>query len=75
MLLSLGELVAQVVTELPADLRSIVESHYLEGASVYKIQRQRGMKRREVEAILTAALEMMRTTLRRQGIDGIWDVL
>ena len=43
----------------------MVEAHYFDGESVFKIQRKRGMKRRDVEGAIAAALETMRTILLR----------
>lgn len=59
---------------LPLDIRSIKEAHFFDGDSALKIQRQRQMKRRDVEAIIAATLETMRTSLWRRGVLGLGDV-
>jgi len=41
-----ANLAAALVHDLPSEVRTIVEAHFLDGESILKIQRQRKMKRR-----------------------------
>ena len=66
-----SELVNAVVSDLPPDVRSIVGQHFQDGDSVFKIQRQRGMKRRDVEARIETALGAMRRALRSRGVKTV----
>jgi DNA-directed RNA polymerase specialized sigma24 family protein len=73
-ILSIPELAA-ALAELPTDTRTMVESHFLDGDSTFRIQRQRQMKRREVEAAIGAAVVTMRTALHGRGVLGMADVI
>ena len=74
MILSAAELIAAALDDLPADIRSIVQSHYLDGESVRKIQKCRPMKCRDIEAVIAAALEEMRKALKSRGFEGVSDL-
>lgn len=69
------ELVAAVVNDLPSDLRTVVAAHFFEDESVFKIQRQRKMKRRDLETMIEIALGTMRMALRGRGVRGVSDVI
>jgi len=75
MILSLPELAAVALDQLPTNIRSMVDSHFLDGESVFKIQRQRRMKRWDVEVAIRAAVVTMRTALRGRGVLGMADVI
>ena len=74
MILTATELIAAALNDLPADMRSMVRAHYLDGESVRKIQKCRPMKRREIEERIAAALETMRETLKGRRFDGVSDL-
>lgn len=75
MLANAAEFVSFATSALPPDVRTIVEAHFLDGDSVFKIQRRFGVKRRDVEAIIEAALAEMETALRSRGVRGMTDVI
>jgi DNA-directed RNA polymerase specialized sigma24 family protein len=75
MIVNAADAITAALEELPNDLKSIVEAHFLEGISVVGIQRQRRVQRREVEAAILTALEQMRTHMRRRGILASSDLL
>ncbi len=59
MISTAAELTAALVKYLPPHIRSIVEAHCFDGESIFKIQRQRKMKRRNLEALIEATLVTM----------------
>ena len=64
-----------LVNDLPPDVRKIVEAHFFDGESIFKIQRRYKMKRRDLEAMIEAALLSMRTALRSRGVRAVGDVI
>jgi DNA-directed RNA polymerase specialized sigma24 family protein len=70
-----SELVAAVMSDLPPDLRSLVEAHFYEGDSVVKIQRRHRLKRKVVAATLESALETICIALRDRGVRSVADVI
>jgi hypothetical protein len=48
-ILTAAEILNAAIGELAPGIRAIVTDHLFDGASLYKIQRQRRMKRLEVE--------------------------
>ena len=75
MLSSAAELAAALVQDLPPDIRSIVEAHFFDGESIFKIQRRYKLKRRDLEAMIEAALLTMRLALRSRGVRAVGDVI
>jgi len=75
MLSTAAELAATLVNDLPPDVRSIVEAHFFDGESIYKIQRRYKMKRRDLEVMIEAALVKMRLALRSRGVRVVGDVI
>ena len=75
MISSSTELVAEVLSDLPPDVRTVMEAHFLDGESVFKIQRRYKLKRRDLEALIEAALVTMRTALRSRGVLGMAEVI
>jgi len=69
------DLLIEALDGLPADIRDIVESHFVGGDSTFKIQRQLGGKRRDVEATIETGLAMMRAALQGRGIRAVEDVI
>jgi hypothetical protein len=49
-----AELAAVLVHDLPSDLRKIVEAHFFDGESIFKIQCRLKLKRRDLEAMIEA---------------------
>ena len=45
--------------------------HFLDGASVHTLARRYKMKRRDLEAMIEAALVSMRMALRTRGVRGV----
>ena len=75
MILTAAEILNSAMGELTPDIRAIVTDHFFDGASVHKIQRQRRMKRLEVEACITTALNGIKEYMLRRGILTSADVL
>jgi len=75
MLSNAADLAAAVVADLPPDVRKIVEAHFFDGDSIFKIQRRYKMKRRDLEAMIEAALVTMRTALRSRNVRAVGDVI
>lgn len=75
MLATPTELVTALVDGLPPELRKLVEAHFFDGESVYRLQRQRKMKRRDLEAMLDGAKDRMRMALHIRGVARFSDVL
>ena len=75
MLLNASELLNAALNELSPDIRTAVEAHFFDGASIFTIQRQCKAKRQDVEECITTALNEMRVYMRRRGIQGSSDVL
>jgi hypothetical protein len=74
-LLSAAEVVALALSTLAPDAHAIVESYFLDGYSVAKIMHQQKMKRHEIQAILSAAIEIMRKVLYDRGVTRTSDIL
>ena len=75
MISTAAELAVALVADLPPEVRTIVEAHFFDGESVFKIQRQRKMKRRDLKATIEAALGNMRVALRSRGVRAVGDVI
>jgi hypothetical protein len=75
MIFTAAELAATVVKELPPDVRTVVEAHFFDGESIFKIQRRYKLKRRDLEAMIEAALVTMRSALRSCGVRAVADVI
>jgi hypothetical protein len=74
MILTAAEILASAMDELAPDIRAIVSDHFFDGASVYKIQRQRKMKRQEIEAYITTALNEIKAYMLRRGVRASTDL-
>jgi hypothetical protein len=75
MISTAADLAAALVNDLPPEVRIIVEAHFFEGESIFTIQRRHGMKRRDLEMLIQAALVTMRTALRSRGVRAVSDVI
>jgi hypothetical protein len=75
MIFTAPELAVAVVKDLPPEVRMVVEAHFFDGESIFKIQRRYNLKRRDLEAMIEAALVTMRTALRRRGVRAVGDVI
>jgi hypothetical protein len=75
MLSTAADLAAALVNDLPPDVRNIVEAHFYDGDSIFKIQRRYKLKRRDLEAMIEAALGNMRLALRSRGVRAVSDVI
>jgi hypothetical protein len=75
MLSNPADLAAALVHDLPSDIRSIVEAYFFDGESIFKLQRRYKLKRRDLEAMIEAALVSMRVTLRSRGVRAVADVI
>ena len=75
MISTAAELATALVKELPPDVRKLVEAHFFDGESLFKIQRHHGMKRRDLEAMIEFALVTMRSALRGRGVRAVADVI
>jgi hypothetical protein len=75
MILTPAEILDSAMDELAPDIRAIVTDHFFDGASVYKIQRQRRMKKVEVETCLATALDGIKEYMRSRGIRATADLL
>jgi len=75
MILTAADLLSTTLDELPSEARNMVESHFLSGESVHKIQRHNHRKRREIQAVIAAALAEMRISLSSRGVSVIADVI
>jgi hypothetical protein len=75
MLSTAADLAAALVHDLPPDIRKIVEAHFFDGESIFKIQRRYKLKRRDLESMIQAALVSMRTALRSRGVRAVGDVI
>lgn len=75
MLSSPADLAAALVNDLPPEIRKIVEAHFFDGESVFKLQRRHKMKRRDIEGMIDVALVSMRTALRSRGVRAVADVI
>jgi hypothetical protein len=74
-ILAAAEILNAAIAELAPDIRAIVANHFFDGESVYKIQRHRRMKRLEVEACITTALNEIKAYMLRRGIRANADLL
>ena len=74
-ILTAADLLSAALDELSPDIRSMMDAHFFDGDSTFRIQRQRHMKRRDVETVIGAALETMRISLRLRGVRGFGDVM
>ena len=72
MISTAADLAAAAVNELPPDVRKIVEAHFFEGESIFTIQRRYKIKRRDLDALIEAALVSMRAALGGVGAFGPW---
>jgi hypothetical protein len=52
-----------------------MEAHFFDDESIFNLQRRYKLKRRDLEAIIEAALVMMRTALQRRGVRAVGDVI
>jgi hypothetical protein len=75
MLSTAADLASNLVLDLPPDVRKIVEAHFFDGESIFKIQRRYKLKRRDLESMIEAALGNMRTALRSRGVRAVRDVI
>lgn len=75
MFLFAADLVAAAIDCLDPELAAIAKEHFLGGASVFKIQRHRRMKRKEVETCISKAVDEMREYMRRRGIRKAADIM
>jgi hypothetical protein len=75
MILTAAEILDSAIGELAPDVQAIVTEHFFDGASVYKIQRQRRMRKVEVEACITTALNEIKAYMFRRGVRASADVL
>jgi hypothetical protein len=75
MISTAAELAAAIVADLPPDVRKIVEAHFFDGDSIFKIQRRYRMRRRDLEEMIEAALCNMRLALRSRGVRAVADVI
>jgi hypothetical protein len=75
MLSTAADLAAALVNDLPPDVRNIVEAHFFDGESIFTIQRRYKMRRRDLEAMIEAALLTMRTALQSRGVGAVGDVI
>lgn len=75
MIFTAAELAATVLKDLPPDLRMVVEAHFFDGESIFQIQRHYKLKRRDLEAMIEAALVTMRSALRSCGVQAVGDVI
>jgi len=75
MISTAADLTAALVQGLPPDVRKIVEAHFFDGESIFKIQRRYKLKRRDLEMLIQAALVTMRTALRNRGVRAVADVI
>jgi hypothetical protein len=69
------ELASILLEDLPPDVRTVVEAHFFDGESLFKLQRSHKLKRRDMEAMIEAALVTMRTALRGRGVQAVADVI
>lgn len=60
---------------LPPFERTVMTDHFLDGASVHTLARRYKMKRRDLEAMIEAALLTMRTALQSRGVGAVGDVI
>jgi hypothetical protein len=75
MILTAAEILDSAIGELAPDIQAIVTEHFFDGASVYKIQRHRQMKRQEVETCIATALDHIKEYMLRRGIRASADLL
>jgi DNA-directed RNA polymerase specialized sigma24 family protein len=75
MLATAADFVSFATSALPPDVRTVVEAHFLDGDSIFKIQRRFGVKRRDVEAMIETALAEMGMAFRSHGVRGMTDVI
>ena len=74
-LLTAAEILNSAMAELAPDIQAIVTEHFFDGASVYKIQRHRQMKRQEVETYIATALDQIKEYMLRRGVRDSADLL
>jgi hypothetical protein len=75
MILTAAEIVDSAIGELAPEIQAIVTEHFFDGASVQRIQRQRRMRKAEVEACITTALNEIKAYMLRRGVRASADVL
>ncbi len=75
MILTAAEILDSAMDDLDPDIRAIVTDHFFDGASVFKIQRHRQMKKREVETCLATALDDIKAYMLRRGVRASTDLL
>jgi len=75
MISTAADLAVVLVQELPPDVRKIMEAHFFDGESIFTIQRRYKLKRRDLEAMIEAALLTMRLALRSRGVRAVADVI
>jgi hypothetical protein len=75
MILTAAEILDSAIGDLAPEIQAIVTEHFFDGASVHKIQRQRQMKRKEVEAQIATALNDIKVYMLRRGVRASADVL
>ncbi len=75
MILNPTELAADLMCDLPPDVRAVMDAHFVDGHSVHMIQRHQNIKRRDLETMIETALAAMRTELRRRGVRAVSDAM
>jgi hypothetical protein len=75
MIITAAEIVAAVVNDLPPDIRMVVEAHFFDGESIFRIQCRYKLKRHDLEAMIETALVMMKTALRGRGVLAVGDMI
>lgn len=74
-ILNAAELLSATLKEMSPYNRAVLEAHFFDGESIFKIQRRYNLKRRDLEAMIEAALVTMRSALRSRGVRAVADVI
>lgn len=70
-----NDLLTAALEELPFNVRGLVEAHFFDGESIFKIQRYHKIRRRKIEASITSALERMRTYMLHRDVQAVNDLI
>ncbi len=75
MIFTAAELADSLVRDLPTEVRKVVEAHFFDGESLFKIQRRVNLNCRDVSKIIEDALVTMRSGMLRRGVLTVNDVI
>lgn len=75
MILTAADLVAAALDTLTPAERQAIDIHIYDGRGVFTVARRIGLRKREAESLLEAAISKLHAYMLRRGIRGSADVL